>query len=146
MKFRRRYRIGSGNKWVLGPKGFLMYVLHFHHKEHRCAWQHQQWQLCVNMEVSGLLGEVCVVLQAMTTPLAPRWSILKTLTVCLHIIPFLVTEQSHYGHSKFGDWMVYTFGLLLMGITYATSSFMQIMTLVLLIDATKNICVLCCIW
>lgn len=68
------------------------------------------------------------VLRTMIRSSTPRWSILKTLTVCLQIMFPLAMGQSHYAHSESGNWIIYTFRWLLTDPTYATSSSIQIKT------------------
>lgn len=74
----------------------------------------------------------CFVLFSQTmTPLSTLgWSILKTLTICLHIVPSLATGPSSYTHSESRPWMVHTFNMLLTKPTYQTSTFMHIKMLV----------------
>ena len=78
-----------------------------------------------------------------------RWSILNTLTVCLHIISSFAMGQLHCVYSESGAWMVQTFGMLFMDATYAIPSSMQINTLLfgillalMIVDATMHFCFL----
>ena len=85
-------------------------------KEHRSRWIGYWARLAKHCDRGVQRPMPCLVpaSRKMTPSSISGCNILKTFTVCLHIMPSFAMGQSHWAHSESGEWMVQTLEWLLM--------------------------------